>query len=276
MPELPEVETTLRGIAPHIDGKKIEKVIIRQFKLRWSIHPNLAQILAGRKVLACSRRAKYLIITFETGIFTYSFGYVRQFADFLLLMMNVLLRRINTIIWILYLMTGTVLRYHDPRKFGAVLWYEGIAEHHPLLEKLGPEPLSDDFDANYLYQKLKTQKRAVKLALMDNTVVVGVGNIYANESLFKAGISPLRPANKLTKKECASLVETIKAILLRAIETGGSTLRDFVNSDGKSGYFQQEYTVYGRHNEPCVQCGGLIFKETLGQRGTFYCPNCQK
>ena len=171
---------------------------------------------------------------------------------------------------------GTVLRYHDPRKFGAVLWYEGIAEHHPLLEKLGPEPLSGDFDANYLYQKLKTQKRAVKLALMDNVVVVGVGNIYANESLFKAGISPLRPANKLTKKECALLVETVKAVLQRAIETGGSTLRDFVNSDGKSGYFQQEYTVYGRHNEPCVQCGGLIFKETLGQRGTFYCPNCQK
>ena len=144
------------------------------------------------------------------------------------------------------------------------MWYEGIAEHHPLLEKLGPEPLSDDFDANYLYQKLKTQKRAVKLALMDNAVVVGVGNIYANESLFKAGISPLRPANKLTKKECASLVETIKAILLRAIETGGSTLRDFVNSDGKSGYFQQEYTVYGRHNEPCVQCGGLILKKLWG------------
>ena len=111
---------------------------------------------------------------------------------------------------------------------------------------------------------------------MDNAVVVGVGNIYANESLFKAGISPLRPANKLTKKECTLLVETVKAVLQRAIETGGSTLRDFVNSDGKSGYFQQEYTVYGRHNEPCVQCGGLIFKETLGQRGTFYCPNCQK
>lgn len=123
---------------------------------------------------------------------------------------------------------------------------------------------------------MKTQKRAVKLALMDNAVVVGVGNIYANESLFKAGISPLHPANKLTKKECALLVETVKAVLQRAIATGGSTLRDFVNSDGKSGYFQQEYTVYGRHNEPCVQCGGLIFKETLGQRGTFYCPNCQK
>ena len=275
MPELPEVETTLRGIAPHIDGKKIEKVIIRQFKLRWSIHPNLAQILAGRKILACNRRAKYLIITFETGILLIHLGMSGSLRIFTVDDERIATPDKHDHLDFVF-DDGTVLRYHDPRKFGAVLWYEGIAEHHPLLEKLGPEPLSDDFDVNYLYQKLKTQKRAVKLALMDNAVVVGVGNIYANESLFKAGISPLRPANKLTKKECVLLVETVKAVLQRAIETGGSTLRDFVNSDGKSGYFQQEYTVYGRHNEPCVQCGGLIFKETLGQRGTFYCPNCQK
>ena len=199
MPELPEVETTLRGITPHIDGKKIEKVIIRQFKLRWPIHPNLAQILAERKVFACNRRAKYLIITFETGILLIHLGMSGSLRIFTADDERIATPDKHDHLDFVF-DDGTVLRYHDPRKFGAVLWYEGIAEHHPLLEKLGPEPLSDDFDANYLYQKLKNQKRAVKLALMDNAVVVGVGNIYANESLFKAGISPLRPANKLTKK----------------------------------------------------------------------------
>ena len=275
MPELPEVETTLRGISPHIQGKKVADVVLRQTKLRWQVNPQLAELLAGQEVLICRRRAKYLIISFATGILLIHLGMsgsLRIFTDGDARIDHPDKHDHVDIVFA----DGTVLRYHDPRKFGAILWYEGIAEHHPLLEKLGPEPLSDDFSADYLYQKLKTQKRAVKLALMDNTVVVGVGNIYANESLFKAGISPHRPADKIKKKECVVLVETVKAVLQRAIETGGSTLRDFVNSDGKSGYFQQEYTVYGRHNEPCVRCGGLVQKEVLGQRGTFYCPNCQK
>ena len=275
MPELPEVETTLRGISPHIQGKKVADVVLRQTKLRWQVNPQLAELLAGQEVLICRRRAKYLIISFATGILLIHLGMsgsLRIFTDGDARIDHPDKHDHVDIVFA----DGTVLRYHDPRKFGAILWYEGIAEHHPLLEKLGPEPLSDDFSADYLYQKLKTQKRAVKLALMDNTVVVGVGNIYANESLFKAGISPHRPADKIKKKECVVLVETVKAVLQRAIETGGSTLRDFVNSDGKSGYFQQEYTVYGRHNEPCVCCGGLVQKEVLGQRGTFYCPNCQK
>ena len=275
MPELPEVETTLRGISPHIQGKKVADVVLRQTKLRWQVNPQLAELLAGQEVLSCRRRAKYLIISFATGILLIHLGMsgsLRIFTDGDARIDHPDKHDHVDIVFA----DGTVLRYHDPRKFGAILWYEGIAEHHPLLEKLGPEPLSDDFSADYLYQKLKTQKRAVKLALMDNTVVVGVGNIYANESLFKAGISPHRPADKIKKKECVVLVETVKAVLQRAIETGGSTLRDFVNSDGKSGYFQQEYTVYGRHNEPCVRCGGLVQKEVLGQRGTFYCPNCQK
>lgn len=275
MPELPEVETTLRGISPHISGKKVADVVLRQTKLRWQINPKLAEILTGQKVLNCTRRAKYLIVGFETGILLIHLGMSGSLRIFTGGDARIASPDKHDHADIVF-DDGTVLRYHDPRKFGAILWYEGIAEHHPLLEKLGPEPLSDDFSADYLYQKLKTQKRAVKLALMDNAVVVGVGNIYANESLFKAGISPRRPADKVKKKECAVLVETVKAVLQRAIETGGSTLRDFVDSDGKSGYFQQEYTVYGRHNEPCVSCGGLIFKETLGQRGTFYCPNCQK
>lgn len=275
MPELPEVETTLRGISPHISGKKVADVVLRQTKLRWQVNPKLAEILTGQKVLNCTRRAKYLIVGFETGILLIHLGMSGSLRIFTGGDARIASPSKHDHADIVF-DDGTVLRYHDPRKFGAILWYEGVAEHHPLLEKLGPEPLSDDFSADYLYQKLKTQKRAVKLALMDNAVVVGVGNIYANESLFKAGISPRRPADKVKKKECAVLAETVKAVLQRAIETGGSTLRDFVNSDGKSGYFQQEYTVYGRHNEPCVNCGGLIFKETLGQRGTFYCPNCQK
>lgn len=275
MPELPEVETTLRGISPHIQSKKVADVVLRQTKLRWQVNPQLAELLAGQAVLICRRRAKYLIISFATGILLIHLGMsgsLRIFTDGDARIDHPDKHDHVDIVFA----DGTVLRYHDPRKFGAILWYEGIAEHHPLLEKLGPEPLSDDFSADYLYQKLKTQKRAVKLALMDNAVVVGVGNIYANESLFKSGISPHRPADKIKKKECVVLVETVKAVLQRAIETGGSTLRDFVNSDGKSGYFQQEYTVYGRHNEPCVRCGGLVQKEVLGQRGTFYCPNCQK
>lgn len=275
MPELPEVETTLRGISPHISGRKVARVVVRQFKLRWPVRPDLADVLTGQTVRACERRAKYLIIRFDTGVLLIHLGMSGSLRIFTADDARIESPDKHDHIDICF-SDGTVLRYHDPRKFGAVLWYEGAAEHHPLLEKLGPEPLSEAFDADYLYAKLKKLKRAVKLVLMDNAVVVGVGNIYANESLFKAGISPHRPADKISKKECAVLVEHIKAVLQRAIETGGSTLRDFVNSDGKSGYFQQEYTVYGRHNKPCLVCGSLIQKETIGQRGTFYCGHCQK
>ncbi|WP_416192683.1 bifunctional DNA-formamidopyrimidine glycosylase/DNA-(apurinic or apyrimidinic site) lyase [Neisseria sp. CCUG12390] len=275
MPELPEVETTLRGISPHISCKTVSAVEIRQPKLRWPVHPELPQILNGQTVLACKRRAKYLIIRFEAGILLVHLGMSGSLRIF-----TAEDERADTYdkhdhIDIRF-SDGTLLRYRDPRKFGAFLWYEGTAEHHPLLEGLGPEPLSDGFNAEYLHTKLKGLKRAVKLALMDNAVVVGVGNIYANESLFKAGILPHRPSNQITRKECTLLAETIKTVLQRAIDTGGSTLRDFVNSDGKSGYFQQEYAVYGRYNEPCLQCGQLIQKQTLGQRGTFYCEHCQK
>ena len=275
MPELPEVETTLRGITPHIQGKKVADVVLRQTRLRWQVNPNLAEILKEQEVLSCRRRAKYLIIGFSTGSLLIHLGMSGSLRIFTCNDARIEHPDKHDHVDMVFA-DGTVLRYHDPRRFGAISWHEGAAEHHPLLEKLGPEPLSDDFSADYLYQKFQTQKRAVKLALMDNAVVVGVGNIYANESLFRSGILPHRPANKVKKKECAVLVETIKAVLQRAIETGGSTLRDFVNSDGKSGYFQQEYTVYGRHNEPCIRCGGLVQKEVLGQRGTFYCPNCQK
>ena len=275
MPELPEVETTLRGIAPHIEGKTVETVILRQPKLRWQVNPALGDILSGQQVLSCGRRAKYLIVRFPMGILLIHLGMSGSLRIFTPSDERIGKPGKHDHTDFVF-SDGTVLRYHDPRRFGAILWYEGIEEHHPLLEKLGPEPLSEVFCADYLYERLKTQKRAVKLALMDNAVVVGVGNIYANESLFRAAVSPKRPACRVKKKECAVLVDAVKAVLRRAIETGGSTLKDFVDSNGKSGYFQQEYTVYGRHNLQCVRCGGLIVKEILGQRGTFYCPNCQK
>ncbi len=271
MPELPEVETVLHGIAPHITGKTVAAVRIRQPKLRWPVPPELSQILAGETVRQCSRRAKYLLIRFDTGVLLVHLGMsgsIRiyrssvpepgkhdhadiQFAD------------------------GTLLRYRDPRRFGAILWHAGAAEHHPLLQNLGPEPLTSAFSGSLLHSSLKNQSRPIKTALMDNATVVGIGNIYANESLFQAAISPLRPANTLTQAECETLVQAAKQILRCAIKAGGSTLRDFADSTGHSGYFQQEYKVYGRNGEACPRCGAPIVKTTIGQRGTFHCTNCQ-
>lgn len=275
MPELPEVETTLRGISPHMEGKTVAEVLIRQSKLRFPVPSDLAETLQGERVLNCTRRAKYLLIHFKTGVLLIHLGMSGSLRIFHPDHPKAADPDKHDHADIVF-EDGTLLRYHDPRRFGMILWFAGAAEHHPLLVSLGPEPLEAEFDADYLYDKLHKQKRAIKMALMDNAVVVGVGNIYANESLFQAGISPKRPANQITRKECAELVEIIRAVLKRAIAVGGSTLRDFVDSEGNSGYFQQEYTVYGRHNQPCVKCGSLIQKETIGQRGTFYCAHCQK
>lgn len=273
MPELPEVETTRRGIAPHIQGKTVAGVCVRQAKLRWPVTPGLAEILDGQTVLSCERRAKYLIIRFADGIVLVHLGMsgsLRIFSDGLAPEAG---RHDHLDI---VFADGTVLRYRDPRKFGAVLWYAGAAETHPLLAALGPEPLDGGFDGDYLYRQLKQRRSAVKNVVMDNRVVVGVGNIYANESLFAAGISPLRSADKVRKREARLLAEEIRAVLKRALEKGGSTLRDFVDSEGNSGYFQQEYKVYGRNGEACRVCGTEIRKTVVGQRGTFYCPHCQK
>ncbi|MDK4681080.1 bifunctional DNA-formamidopyrimidine glycosylase/DNA-(apurinic or apyrimidinic site) lyase [Kingella negevensis] len=272
MPELPEVETTLRGIAPHINGKKVAQTIVRQPKLRWQIPADLAETLHNQTVRECRRRAKYLLIQFDTGVLIIHLGMSGSLRIFRDTQPEVGKHDHADFIF----EDGTLLRYHDPRRFGAILWLAGVAEHHELLRNLGVEPLSDEFTAEYLFSKLQGKNRAIKLMIMDNAVVVGVGNIYANESLFQAAILPNRPAKLVSKEECADLVVAIKQILQRSIETGGSTLRDFVDSDGKSGYFQQEYKVYGRDGESCLKCGGLIEKSVLGQRGTFYCANCQQ
>ncbi|NOL51335.1 bifunctional DNA-formamidopyrimidine glycosylase/DNA-(apurinic or apyrimidinic site) lyase [Pelistega suis] len=272
MPELPEVETTLRGIEPYITHQLVDALVVRQAQLRWCIQDNLNDILRGQRIIGCHRRAKYLLIQFEIGTLIIHLGMsgsLRIFRD------NIPAPLKHDHVDIRF-KNGVVLRYHDPRRFGAILWFEEKHDAIPLLTHLGPEPLEDNFNGNYLYQTLKTQSRPIKTALMDNEVVVGVGNIYANESLFAAGILPTRAAKSLKKKECITLVEAIQKILRRAIETGGSTLKDFVDSEGRSGYFQQEYKVYGRADEACKACDTPIQKSIIGQRGTFFCPRCQR
>ncbi len=272
MPELPEVETTRQGIAPHIENQTITTVTVRQGRLRWPVAANLGETLCGQTVLSVRRRAKYLLLHTERGHLIIHLGMSGSLRVFLDGTLPAPLKHDHVDV---AFSNGTVLRYHDPRRFGAILWLAGAPEHHPLLQNLGPEPLTDDFQAAHLAAKLRQQKRAVKLALMDNAVVVGVGNIYANESLFQAAIAPTRAANSLSQTEIEALVDAVKQILQAAIAAGGSTLRDFVNSDGRSGYFQQQYAVYGRANQSCPRCGGLIRQQKIGQRASFYCPDCQ-
>ncbi|MEJ2794774.1 bifunctional DNA-formamidopyrimidine glycosylase/DNA-(apurinic or apyrimidinic site) lyase [Iodobacter sp. LRB] len=270
MPELPEVETTRRGIASHIEGAEIKSVIIRQPRLRWPIPADLAQTLEGRKILSLSRRAKYLLFSFEHGTLIIHLG------------MSGNLRVLTEAFpaekhdhFDLVLSNGKRLRYRDPRRFGACLWQATENGPHPLLQKLGPEPLSEQFNTDHLLSANSNRKIAIKLAIMDNHTVVGVGNIYASESLFRAKINPNRAANSLNPQESAQLVAAIKATLGDAIIAGGSTLRDYVDSDGKAGYFQLSAFVYGRAGMPCRICNSEIKQIRQGQRSTFYCPHCQ-
>ena len=272
MPELPEVETTLRGIAPHILRQTVSAVTIRQPKLRWQIPPALPETLRGLVVRECRRRAKYLLIRFDTGVLLIHLGMSGSLRIWL---GNAPAAGKHDHVDIAFA-NGTLLRYHDPRRFGAILWLAGAAEHHNLLKDLGVEPLSDDFTADYLFQALQKRGSPIKTALMDNKIVVGVGNIYANEALFAAGILPTRRADRVSAEECRRLVAEIRSVLQRALKAGGSSLRDFLHSDGQSGYFQQQYQVYGREGEPCRQCGTPIARQTIGQRSSFYCPQCQR
>lgn len=270
MPELPEVETTLRGIAPHLQGTQVEAVVIRNARLRWPVPHALPETLRGHKILDLQRRAKYLLISFEHGTLILHLG---MSGSLRILTHDAPAEKHDH--FDLVLDNGKLMRLRDPRRFGAVLWHEGDISRHPLLSSLGPEPLSAAFDADYLYQATRTRSIAIKLALMDNHLVVGVGNIYANEALFRAGIRPQLPAKRLSRARCATLVQTVQDVLRAAIEKGGSTLRDFIHSDGSSGYFQQHYFVYGRTNEACHRCRTAIRLVKQGQRSTFYCPHCQ-
>jgi formamidopyrimidine-DNA glycosylase len=270
MPELPEVETTLRGITPHIHNKKITGLVIRQSQLRWPVSPELSEKILNKKIRSTHRRGKYLLLSIGDGHLLIHLG------------MSGSLRIIDKHEPALFhdhidLQFGKVgLRYADPRRFGCWLWVEGDPEEHKLLKKLGPEPLTENFTAAYLYQKSRNRSKTMKEFIMDNHVVVGVGNIYANESLFMAGIKPGRKAASLTKKEADVWVEKIRFVLQRSIDQGGTTLRDFVGGDGKPGYFQQQLLVYGRAGEKCYQCQKILKEIRQGGRSTIYCLTCQK
>lgn len=270
MPELPEVETTRRGIEPHLLGQRVSRVIVRERRLRWPIPEDLDVRLSGQRIEAVERRAKYLLIRAEVGTLIAHLG----MSGSLRLVDGESPAGKHEHVDIL-LESGQALRYCDPRRFGALLWsQEPLA--HPLLAALGPEPLGEDFDGERLYRLSRGRSMAVKPFIMDNAVVVGVGNIYASEALHAAGIDPRRAAGAISRARYLKLAQEIRRILACAIERGGTTLRDFVGGDGKPGYFQQELFVYGRAGEPCKGCGAPLREIRLGQRASVYCPRCQR
>ena len=271
MPELPEVETTLRGIRPHLLQQKIQKVVVRQSSLRWPIPQNLPALLLKARVEEVSRRGKYLLLKFPHGHLMIHLGMSGSLS---LAAEGTAASKHDHVDIVLE--SGWILRYNDPRRFGCILWIEGEPLDHPLLASLGPEPLGDLFDDDYLYQRSRRKSLAVKSFLMDSKVVVGVGNIYANEALFRSGIHPLRKANRISQSRYVRLSVIVREVLAAAIEQGGTTLRDFVGGDGKPGYFKQELQVYGRGGEACVDCGTSLKEVRLGQRSTVYCPQCQR
>ena len=271
MPELPEVETTRRGLAAHLTGLTIKDVIVRNAKLRWPIPNNLPNLLCGHTILSLKRRAKYLLLNSGNGTLILHLG------------MSGSLRILPAVVppekhdhFDLLLNNGSIMRLRDPRRFGAVLWHDGDVYNHPLFASLGPEPLEDEFNTRYLHKASRGRSVSIKQFIMNNHMVVGVGNIYANEALFRAGIKPQLAAGKLSLPRCAKLVEEIRTTLAEAIDLGGSTLRDFVNSSGQPGYFQQHYWVYGRSGETCRRCSSSIKQLRQGQRSSFYCRVCQK
>lgn len=270
MPELPEVETTRRGIEPHVRGHQIKQLLVRQRRLRWPVPDRLEQLLAGQLIERVERRGKYLLLPVGRGTLIVHLG------------MSGSLRILNTPTppgrhdhIDLLLDNGSRLRYTDPRRFGAWLWTDTAVEHHPLLATLGPEPLGLAFTTDYLYQRSRERKLAVKSFIMDSHVVVGVGNIYANEALFRAGIHPARAAGRIGRQRYQRLVDDIKSVLDEAIRQGGTTLRDFVGGEGKPGYFKQCLQVYDRRGAPCRRCAGVVRETRIGQRSSFYCPQCQ-
>ncbi|MDR0807218.1 MAG: bifunctional DNA-formamidopyrimidine glycosylase/DNA-(apurinic or apyrimidinic site) lyase [Enterobacteriaceae bacterium] len=268
MPELPEIETSRRGIEPHLVGNKIVRTIVRQPKLRWQVSPQIIE-LENMPVLSVQRRAKYLLIELSSG---WIIGHLGMSGSVRVLPEYSEPEKHDHIDFMLS--SGKVLRYTDPRRFGSWLWEYDLS-HSRQLQNLGPEPLSDDFDGSYLFNQSRNKKTAIKPWLMDNKLVVGVGNIYASESLFEAKILPHRQAGSLTPEEADLLAATIKRVLQRSIEQGGTTLKDFMQADGKPGYFAQELQVYGRSGEPCRVCGTLIESTKHGQRTTFFCRYCQ-
>ncbi len=271
MPELPEVETTCRGIAPFVVGKTVRKVTVRRHDLRLPIPRNFPQLLTGKRCLGLERRAKYLLLRFAHG---HVLGHLGMSGSLRVVSEQEPWRKHEH--FALGLAHKRELRYHDPRRFGLWIWTTEPPEHHTLLRKLGPEPLQDHFTAEAFYQGTRKRTRSLKEHLMDPHVVVGVGNIYAAESLFLAGLRPGRRASALTRHGSQVLVQQVKEVLAAAIQQGGTTLRDFAGADGTPGYFAQHLWVYDRAGKPCRRCGTAIRQKVLGQRSSYYCPSCQK
>jgi len=270
VPELPEVETTKRGLAPHLTGRRVLGATLRRPDLRWPIAPEIAAELPDQRIAAVTRRAKYLLIEAETG------------SALLHLGMSGSLRVLPAATppgshdhVDIALDSGKVLRFNDPRRFGCLLW-QPAGTTHPLLAGLGPEPLEDGFEGDHLWRLSRGRSAPVKAFLMDQSIVVGVGNIYAAEALFRAGIAPRRAAGRVSRERYAALAEAVKQILAHAIARGGTTLRDFIAPDGAPGYFEQELFVYGRDGEACKACRTPLRAAMLGQRATVWCPRCQR
>ena len=276
MPELPEVEITRRGLLPLLN-QTVANVVIRNASMRWPIPAHLPATLINQKLISLNRRAKYILADFassdasKSGTLLLHLGMSGRIS---LLDRNYPPEKHDH--FDIHFNDGQVLRLRDPRRFGAVLWAGLQPNSHALLAPLGPEPLEDVFNARYLHDQLKSRNAAIKIAIMDSHLVVGVGNIYASESLFRARIHPETPAKNLTIKQCENLVAEIKSTLNDALNAGGSSIRDFFGVDGNIGYFQQEYFAYGRTDEPCKVCSKPIKCIRLGQRSTFYCGHCQK
>lgn len=269
MPELPEVETTRRGLEPWLQRRRVHAVVVREPRLRWPVPPVLARELPGQTLHGIERRAKYLLLTADRGTVIVHLGMSGSLCVVTAETPPGKADHVDVV-----LDDGACLRLRDPRRFGAVLW-TADPTRHALLAELGPEPLGADFDDDYLYRASRGRSRTIKDLLMDSRVVAGIGNIYANESLFRARIDPRHPAGRVSRSRYRRLAAAIRATLEDAIRAGGTTLRDFRSSEGRPGYFQQQLQIYGRTGLPCLRCGSRVRTVTLGQRSTFFCPRCQ-
>lgn len=270
MPELPEVETTRRGLRPHVRGRRIVRLAVYEPRLRWRIASDVPAKVAGQHITSVGRRAKYLLLELGSGTLLVHLGMSGNLravpAD---------APRLKHDHFDLVLDSGRALRFNDPRRFGSLL-YTADSATHPLLASLGPEPLGEKFDADYLYRITRRRRLAIKQLLMNSRLVVGVGNIYASEALFRARIRPQRRASSLSRAEAGRLVRAVRAVLGQAIRAGGTTLRDYLSADGAPGYFRQRLYVYERRGRPCRRCRTPVRALTQGQRSTYYCPSCQQ
>jgi len=271
VPELPEVETTRRGIEPHVVGRRISQLLVHERRLRWPVDPAIVTTFAGRAIQRAGRRAKYLLLQTDAGTLILHLGMSGSLRVLPASTPRVAHDHVD-----IELDSGQTLRFNDPRRFGSLLFTTGDPALHPLLRQLAPEPLEENFNADYLWKITRRRAVAIKQLLMNSRLVVGVGNIYASEALFRARIRPRRQARSLKRQECARLTRAIKATLSMAVKVGGTTLRDYVGADGNPGYFRQKLHVYERVGKPCRVCGKPIRQFTQGQRSTYWCSYCQK